>query len=152
MSYYSDQEFKQIKCELLSDQVKRLEDTRIGLHNECSFLKEQIGLHRQRLYLCQELKSMGLGLNELRLLRNTIKEMAAEKGIIYKDAIREFFKSLEKQYDIKFRLKKSTTTTSSISMSSYTDEDQFDLITNGNYLVLNNIIELPKQDIQQQQR
>ena len=48
---------------------------------------------------------MGLGLNELRLLRNTIKDMAAEKGIIYKDAIREFFKSLEKQYDIKFRLK-----------------------------------------------
>jgi hypothetical protein len=82
LSDYSDQEFKQIKRDLLSDQVKRLEDTKIGLHNECSFIKEQIGLQRQRLYVCQELKSVGLGLNELRLLRNTIKEMAAEKGII----------------------------------------------------------------------
>ena len=106
LSDYSDQEFKQIKSDLLGDQVKRLEDTKIGLHNECSFIKEQIGLQRQRLYICQELKSVGLGLNELRHLRNTIKEMAAEKGIIYKDAIREFFESLEKQYDIKFRLKK----------------------------------------------
>jgi hypothetical protein len=36
--------------------------------------------HFQKLSVCDELKSMGLGLNELRLLRNTIKEMAAEKG------------------------------------------------------------------------
>ena len=43
---------------------------------------------------------MGLGLNELRLLRNTIKEMEAEKVIIYKDAVNQFFESLEKQYDI----------------------------------------------------
>ena len=72
LSDYSDQEFKQIKCDLLSDQVKRLEDTKIGLHSECSFIKEQIGPLRQRLYVCQELKSMRLGLNKLRLLRNTI--------------------------------------------------------------------------------
>jgi hypothetical protein len=94
LSDYSDQEFKQIKCDLLSDQVKRLEDPIIGLHNERSFLKEQIGPLRQRLYVCHELKSMGLGSNELRLLRNTIKEMAAEKRIIYKDVIREFLNLL----------------------------------------------------------
>ena len=72
LSDYSDQEFKQIKRDLLSNQVKRLEDTKIGLHNECSFIKEQIGPLRQRLYVCQELKSMRLGLIKLRLLRNTI--------------------------------------------------------------------------------
>ena len=67
--------------------------------------------------------------------------------------IREFFESLEKQYDIKFRLKKSTTTTSSTAMSSYTDEDKFDPITNDNYPSIKQYYtESPKQDIQQQQR
>jgi uncharacterized membrane protein len=57
----------------------------------------------QKLYACDELKSMGLGFNNLRLLINTIKEIAAEKRISYKVAIEQFFESLEQKYDIKLR-------------------------------------------------
>jgi len=46
---------------------------------------------------------MGLGFNKLRLLINTIKEIAAEKQIPYKVAIEQFFESLAQKYEIKLR-------------------------------------------------
>ena len=49
---------------------------------------------------------MGLGLNKLRLMINSIKEIAAENNIIdYRLAVDKFFESLEQQYDIKLRQK-----------------------------------------------
>ena len=45
---------------------------------------------------------MGLGIRELKIIRNTIKEIAAENNIIYyKMAVDRFFEFLEQQYDIK---------------------------------------------------
>ena len=73
----------------------------MGLKQNCSILQHMACFHFQKLSVCDELKSMGLGLNELRLLRNTIKEMAAEKGTNYKDDVNQFFESHEKPYDIK---------------------------------------------------
>jgi hypothetical protein len=60
-------------------------------------------LHAQRMYVYDELEAMGFGLNELRILRNTIGEIAAENNISSAMAVQEFFKSLEKEYDIKLR-------------------------------------------------
>ena len=49
---------------------------------------------------------MGLGIRELKIIRNTIKEIAAENNIIYyKMAVDRFFEFLEQQYDIKLRQK-----------------------------------------------
>jgi hypothetical protein len=48
---------------------------------------------------------MGFGLGNLKIILNTIKELAAEKGINYKDGVIQFFEFLEKHYDIKLRLK-----------------------------------------------
>jgi coenzyme F420-reducing hydrogenase delta subunit len=106
LSDYSDEQIKQIKLGRLSDQVKRLEDTKIKLQSECSFLNEQVDLHRQMLYVYQELKSMGLGLRELKIIYNTIKETASENNIIdYREAVNKFFEFLEQRYDIKLRLR-----------------------------------------------
>ena len=102
LSDYSDEQIKQIKLGRLSDQVKRLEDTKIKLQSECSFLNEQADLHRQMLYVYQELKSMGLGLRELKIIYNTIKEIAAENNIIdYREAVNKFVEFLEQRYDVK---------------------------------------------------
>ena len=48
---------------------------------------------------------MGFGLGNLKIILNTIKELAAEKGINYKDGVIQFFEFVEKHYDIKLRLK-----------------------------------------------
>jgi hypothetical protein len=106
LSEYLDQEIKQIKRDLLINEVKGLEDTKTRLLSECSSLESQVNLHSQRLYIYDELKSMGFGLGELKIILNTIKEIAAEENVIdYRLAVDKFFESLEQRYDIKLRQK-----------------------------------------------
>jgi hypothetical protein len=105
LSDYSDQDIMEIKRDLLSDELNGLKDTKIRLQNECYFLKSQVDLHRQRLYVYNKLKSMGFGLRELKILYNTLKEIAAENNIIdYRQTVDKFFESLEITYDVKIRL------------------------------------------------
>jgi hypothetical protein len=69
-------------------------------------LENRISVHYQKLSLLDELSSMGFGFNNLRLLSNTIREIAAENGISYKVAIEQFFGWVEKLYGaIKLRQK-----------------------------------------------
>ena len=77
LSDYSDQEFKQLKRDLLINQVKELEDKKTRLLSECSFLESKVNLHSQLLYVYNELKSIGVGLRELKIITNTIKEIAS---------------------------------------------------------------------------
>jgi hypothetical protein len=65
-------------------------------------------LRAQRMYVYDELEAMGLGLNRLRILRDTIGEIAAENSINSTMAVQEFFKSLEQQYDTLSELKYDT--------------------------------------------
>ena len=74
---YSDQEFKQLKRDLLINQVKELEDKKTRLLSECSFLESKVNLHSQLLYVYNELKSIGVGLRELKIIINTIKEIGS---------------------------------------------------------------------------
>ena len=97
--------------DMLGYVVRRLKDKIVNLHSQCSFLESKIHLHSQKLYVIDELKSMRHALRELKIIRNTIKEIAAENGIIYSLAVERFFESLERQYDIKLKLKKSRITT-----------------------------------------
>ena len=71
-----------------------------NLRSQCSFLESRVNLHSQRLDVYDELDSMGFGLGNLKIILNTIKELAAEKGINYKDGVIQFFEFLEKHYDI----------------------------------------------------
>jgi hypothetical protein len=109
---------------MLNTQARRLEDKTVDLRYQYSFLESQVNLHSQRLYVYDELNAIGLGLNKLRLLLNTIKEIAAENGINYKDGVDQFFEFIEKHYAIKLRLKKSRTTIVASSISpEYTARD-----------------------------
>jgi len=134
LSEYSDLEFKQVKRDIFSNQVRTLEDKIVDLRYECSFLEYQVNLHSQKLYAVDELKSMGIGLRELKIILNAIKEIAVENGIIYSLAVERFFEFLERQYDIKLRLKKSritTTTTVTADISENIDRDSN--LTTNNY-------------------
>jgi hypothetical protein len=105
LSEYSDIEFMQEKRDMLSTQVRALEDKIVNLRNQYSFLESQVNLHSQRLYVYDELDSMGFGLTKLKILRNTIKEIAAEDNISSSQAVDKFFEFVEKHYDIKLRQK-----------------------------------------------
>ena len=105
LSEYSDLEFKQVIRDMLNSRVRELEDRKMNLQNDCSSLESQVNLHNQRLYVYDELESLGFGLTKLKILRNAIKEIAAEDNIIFSQAVDKFFEFVEKHYDIKLRQK-----------------------------------------------
>jgi hypothetical protein len=82
LSEYSDLKFKQVNRDMLSRRVRELEVKKMTLEGECSFYKSQVDQHSQRLSVYDELKSMGLGLRELKIILNTIKEIANENNNI----------------------------------------------------------------------
>jgi hypothetical protein len=74
------------------------------LEPNCVILENRISVNYQKLSLIDELSSIGLGFNYLKILCNTIREIAAENGIIYSLAVEQIFESLGRQYDIKLKL------------------------------------------------
>jgi hypothetical protein len=103
LSPYQDSVHLDIRHKILTSQINEMSNAKLRLEQNISALRNMESLRAQRMYVYDELEAMGLGLNELRLLRNTIGEIAAENDISSTMAVQEFFKSLEKQYDIKLR-------------------------------------------------
>jgi hypothetical protein len=101
LSPYQDSVLLDIKHKIFSRQINDVSNTILKLEQNVSFLRNMESLHAQRMD--DELESIGFGLNKLRVLRNTIREIAAENNTSSTMAVEEFFKSLEKQYDIKLR-------------------------------------------------
>src|SRR5215212_12044962 len=106
LSEYQDLQFFKDNQARIWRQTREWEDKKITLQDECSFLKAEVSKHRQRLSIYHELESLGLGIRELRILCNAIKEIAAENGKSYRVAIEQFLERVEKLYDgIKLRQK-----------------------------------------------
>jgi cell division protein FtsB len=72
-----------------------------GLNQECSTLEQLVNSYNQKLSLSDELASMGFGLKELKLLRNTINEIIEANNIPADQAQQKFYKDIEQQYDDK---------------------------------------------------
>ena len=106
LSEYQDLLFMKENRDIVWRHIRELKDEKTKLQNECSFLKAEVSRHSQRLHTYDELESLGLGIRELRILCNAIKEIEAENGKSYKDAIEQFLERVEKLYDgIKLRQK-----------------------------------------------
>lgn len=106
LSEYQDLLFIKENRDIVWRHIRELKDEKTKLQNECSFLKAEVSRHSQRLHTYDELESLGLGIRELRILCNAIKEIEAENGKSYKDAIEQFLERVEKLYDgIKLRQK-----------------------------------------------
>jgi hypothetical protein len=52
----------QVKRDMLSTQVRTLEDKIVDLQSQYSFLESQVNLHKQLLRIYDELNLMGFGL------------------------------------------------------------------------------------------
>jgi hypothetical protein len=72
-----------------------------GLNQEYSELEQSVNSCKQKLSLNNELQAMGFGIKELKLLRNTIKEIADANNIPPDQAQQKFYKDIEEQYDDK---------------------------------------------------
>jgi DNA-binding transcriptional MerR regulator len=85
-------------CKALIPGLERRWD---DLKQECSILEEHVKSYNQRLSLYDELQNMRFGLKELKLLRNTINEIAYANNIPADQAQQKFYKDIEEQYDDK---------------------------------------------------
>lgn len=82
------------KVEFLGKQSQEMEQTRENLEKEAL-------VHNYRISLYQDLDLMGMGIKELKLLWNTVKEIAAANNISEPDACTKFFSDVRQQYDDK---------------------------------------------------
>jgi cell division protein FtsB len=74
------------------------------LNQDCSILEEHVKSYNQRLSLYDDLQNMRFGLKELKLLRNTINEIAYANNIPADQAQEKFYKDIEEHYDDKLGL------------------------------------------------
>lgn len=74
------------------------------LNQECSMLEQSVNFYKQRLSLYDELQTIGFGLKELKLLHNTINEIADANNIPRDQAHQKFYKDIEEEYDDKVGL------------------------------------------------
>ncbi len=106
ISEFQDLQALKLRLEYLLKRLNELLKHKLMLEQDCATLENRISVHYQKLALIDELRSMGLGLNYLRLLCNTIREIAAGNGKSYRIAMEQFFESVEKLYHgIKLRQK-----------------------------------------------
>jgi hypothetical protein len=73
----------------------------VNLHSQYFFLESLVNQHSQKLYVVHELKSIGL--RELKIILNAIKEIASEYNISPFTARDRFIKIFEESYNIKLR-------------------------------------------------
>ena len=103
LSEYLDLLFIKENRDIVSRHIRELKQKEMSLQNVCSSLETEVGWHSQRLYTYDELESLGIGIRELRIICNAIKEIAAEDGKSYRVAIEQLFGYLEEEYGIRIR-------------------------------------------------
>ena len=85
----------------LEKSIRDLTVNERDLQEECDRLETRTSIHRQKLSESDQLRNMGFGLRELKLLSNTIREVSAENKISDELAVQKFFGDIEKNYDNK---------------------------------------------------
>ncbi len=93
--------------ESLAEKEKELKNNLIVVQDELRMLKhatfllsQEINKHLLTLDVYDKLRSLGFGLNELKVLNNTIREIAISNNIDSSIAVKKFFEDLEKKNDL----------------------------------------------------
>jgi len=91
----------EIDQKALEEKVEFLEKKSQVLQIKCNNLEKEELVHSYRISIYEDLESMGMGIKELKLLWNTIKEIAAVNNISADEASKKFFSDVIQQYDDK---------------------------------------------------
>ena len=103
-SEFSESQSRETRHKMLQDSVKMLQNESNYLGQKCSSLENTVNSLEQIISIFKDLDGMGFGLEELKLLWNTINEIAVANNIPLNEAQRRFFKDIEQQYDKKLDL------------------------------------------------
>jgi hypothetical protein len=98
---FSELEFLRRQLEFCRKIIPVLENKYVTLNGLCTSLGEMANFNRQKLSRADELEQMGVGLKELKLLYNTINEIAEANNVSSDQAVQKFFNDVEEQYDDK---------------------------------------------------
>lgn len=105
----------------LENQVKLLHMKLSELKGECEYWDGLAATSRQKASILEELEEMGFGIMRLRLLRNTIKEIAAENKMTENVAAEHFFSDIVENYDMKigyqFQIKETVAELNSLEIA-----------------------------------
>ena len=85
----------------IDSNIKDLTVSERDLQEEYDRLETLTSVQRQKLSAYEQLRDMGCGLGELKLLFSTIKEISAENDIHDTVAVKTFFGDIERNYDTK---------------------------------------------------
>ena len=81
--------------------IQSLEKQKIDLTRSLGYLESQTSQHRQTMGIYSELEGMKFGIKEVKQLWNNILEIAKANGITHGEAVSNFLKDVEEQYDDK---------------------------------------------------
>ncbi len=101
ISEFSESQSLETRHKMLQDSVRMLQNESNYLGQKCFSLENTVNSHKQIIFIFKELEGMGFGLEELKLLSNTINEITVANNIPLNEAQRKFFKDIEEQYDKK---------------------------------------------------
>ena len=101
VSRVSNLESLQAEHKKLKESVESLTNTKRELEIDCHHLDDLTSTHTQALATYRQLESVGIGLKELKLFHNAVKEIAVANHIHEKDAFNKFYADVEQQYDVK---------------------------------------------------
>jgi predicted nuclease with TOPRIM domain len=91
----------QTKEQELQSQVDAIEVRLKSAEQECSATEEKLALSEQTLAEYNELRNMGFGMKELKLLKNTVMEISTSNNINPYLSFKKFFEDIKEQYDNK---------------------------------------------------
>src|ERR1051326_8206889 len=83
---------------MLQDNVRLLQNESNYLGQKCSSLEIMVNSLEQIISIFKDLDGMGFGLEELKLLWNTINERAVANNIPLNEAPQKFVKDIEEHY------------------------------------------------------
>src|ERR1041384_2131043 len=101
ISEFSESQSLKTRHKMLEDSVRMLQNEYNYLGQKCSSLENTVNSHEQIISILKELEAMEFGPEELKLLWNTINEIAAANNMPLYEAQQKFFKDVEEQYDNK---------------------------------------------------
>src|SRR5262249_49346302 len=81
------------------ERVKSLNAEVEALESKCRNLEQEELSHSYTISIYRELEKMGMGIKQLKLLRNTVTEIATANNIPQDKATEKFFSDVQKHYD-----------------------------------------------------
>ena len=75
ISEFSESQSRETRRKMLQDSVRMLQNESNYLGQKCSSFENTVNSHKQIISIFKELEGMGFGLEELKLLSNTINEI-----------------------------------------------------------------------------